>query len=238
MKYKAILFDMDGTLLPMDQKEFVEGYFKLLYEDLSEYIDYETLVKALWSGTAKMYKNNGLKTNREVFWDDFISLTNLDRNLVEPICDNFYAGRFKIAQIYTKNNNLAKKALYLAHKKASIVILATNPLFPLVAQETRLSFIDLKKDDFDFITAYEDQYFTKPNIKYYEEILKKYDLKPEECLMIGNDANEDMYPCLSLGIDTYLVNDCLIDSDKFNYQGKKGNFKELLEFLEGLKDEK
>lgn len=234
MKYKAILFDMDGTLLPMDQKEFVEGYFKLLAEDLKDYIDYELLVKALWSGTGAMYKNDGTKTNRDVFWNDFIKNTNLNREVIEPICDNFYGHRFKIAQEFVKNNNLAKKALYLAHQKANLVILATNPLFPLIAQETRLSFIDLKKEDFDFITAYEDEYYTKPNPKYYEDILNKYNLKPNECLMIGNDINEDMYPCVNLGIDTFLVTDCLIDSDKFEYKGKKGNFKELLEYLGGL----
>ena len=27
---KAVLFDLDGTLLPMDQDEFTKGYFKLL----------------------------------------------------------------------------------------------------------------------------------------------------------------------------------------------------------------
>lgn len=234
MKYKAILFDMDGTLLPMDQKEFIEGYFKLLGEDLKEYIDYDLLVKALWHGTYAMYKNDGTKTNRELFWDDFIKLTNLNREVVEPICDNFYSNRFKIAQEFTKNNNLAKKCLYLAHQKADIVVLATNPLFPLVAQKTRLSFVDLKEDDFDYITAYEDQCFTKPNKKYYEEILNRFNLKPNECLMVGNDVNEDMKPCIDLGIDTYLVTDCLIDSDTFKYEGKKGNFKELLEYLGGL----
>lgn len=238
MKYKAILFDMDGTLLPMDQSEFINGYFKLLYDDLKEYLDFDTLNKALWHGTYAMYKNDGSKTNKEVFWEDFVNFTKLNREIIEPICDKFYGDRFRLAQIYTKNNNLAKKALYLAHQKADKVILATNPLFPLVAQKTRLSFVDLKKEDFDFITAYEDQFFCKPNPNYYKEILKKYDLKASECLMIGNDINEDMYPCVTLGIDTYLVTDCLIASDKYAYQGKKGNFKELLEFLEGLENER
>ena len=30
MKLKAVLFDLDVTLLPMDQNAFTKGYFKLL----------------------------------------------------------------------------------------------------------------------------------------------------------------------------------------------------------------
>ena len=30
MKLTTILFDLDGTLLPMDNDEFTRGYFKLL----------------------------------------------------------------------------------------------------------------------------------------------------------------------------------------------------------------
>lgn len=32
---KAILFDLDGTLLPMDQDEFTKGYFNLLAAKLA-----------------------------------------------------------------------------------------------------------------------------------------------------------------------------------------------------------
>ena len=30
MKLKAVLFDLDGTLLPMDQEVFIQSYFKHL----------------------------------------------------------------------------------------------------------------------------------------------------------------------------------------------------------------
>ena len=31
MTYQAILFDLDGTLLPMDLDQFTEGYFHLFW---------------------------------------------------------------------------------------------------------------------------------------------------------------------------------------------------------------
>ncbi len=234
MKYKLIMFDMDGTLLPMDQDEFVNGYFSLLCKKLIEYIKPDDFVKAIWSGVAAMGKSNGLITNQEAFWQDFCLKTNTERSVIEPICDEFYGNDFKKAKAFTGDNKLAIDAIKLAHKKAEYVVLATNPLFPLVAQETRLSFINLNKDDFDFITAYETQRYIKPDTRYYMEILKKYNVSPNECLMIGNDEKEDAYPCVQLGIDCYIVNDCEIKSKEHPFSGKKGSFEEMLEFLKEL----
>lgn len=234
MKYKLIMFDMDGTLLPMDQDEFVNGYFSLLCKKLINYIDPKQFVSAIWSGVKAMGLSEGLKTNRDAFWDDFCLKTNTERSVIEPICDDFYGGDFKLAKQFTGENKLAKEAVKLAHLKSEHVVLATNPLFPLVAQETRLSFIGLKKEDFDYITAYEDQKFIKPDTRYYEGILKRYDVKPSECLMIGNDEKEDAYPCNLLGIDCYIVDDCLIKSEKHPYSGKRGSFVDLIEYLKEL----
>ena len=234
MKYKLIMFDMDGTLLPMDQDEFVNGYFSLLSKKLIEYIDPKQFVSATWSGVRAMGLSNGLKTNEVAFWDDFCKKTNTDVNIIKPICDAFYGGDFKLAKQFTNENKLAKQAVELAKQASEYVVLATNPLFPLVAQEIRLSFIGLKKDYFDYITAYEDQRFIKPDTRYYEEILKKYNVKPSECLMIGNDEKEDGYPCGLLGIDCYIVDDCLIKSDEHPYIGKRGSFVDLIDFLKEL----
>ena len=36
MSLKMILFDLDGTLLPMDQDVFTESYFKLLCKKMAK----------------------------------------------------------------------------------------------------------------------------------------------------------------------------------------------------------
>ena len=69
---KTILFDLDGTLLPMEQEEFVKAYFGLLANKASNYgYDKETLIKTIWKGTEDMIKNDGSTTNEEVFWKIF-----------------------------------------------------------------------------------------------------------------------------------------------------------------------
>lgn len=57
MTYQAILFDLDGTLLPMDLDQFTEGYFHLLAQTAAPYgYREETLVPALWKGVGAMVK--------------------------------------------------------------------------------------------------------------------------------------------------------------------------------------
>ena len=72
MDIKLVLFDLDGTLLPMDQDEFTKGYFKLLANKLSPYgYDPEKLVESVWSGTSAIVKNNGKRSTEEAFWERF-----------------------------------------------------------------------------------------------------------------------------------------------------------------------
>ncbi len=234
MKYKLIMFDMDGTLLPMDNDEFTEGYFKLLCKEVIEYIDPKSFVSALWHGIKAMRLSDGKKTNVDAFWEDFEENTGLKRSVMEPICDKFYGGEFALSKNFTKDNPLAKEAVKIAHKKANSVVLATNPFFPMVAQKMRLSFIDLTVNDFDMVTAYEENYFIKPDTRYYMSILDKFNVKPNECLMIGNDESEDCYPCSQLGIDCFLVEDRVIKSNDHPFNGKKGSFADMVAFLEGL----
>ena len=73
---KNVLFDLDGTLLPMDQDAFVEGYIKLLAARMARRgMDPERLVRALWAGTGAMVRNDGSRLNEERFWETF-----------EPLC--------------------------------------------------------------------------------------------------------------------------------------------------------
>lgn len=65
---KAVLFDLDGTLIPMNEKQFTEYYFGLL---LKRFVplgyDKDDLVKTVWNGTGAMLKNDGKETNETVF---------------------------------------------------------------------------------------------------------------------------------------------------------------------------
>ena len=59
MEIKNVLFDLDGTLLPMDMERFTNGYFQLLTEKMAPLgYDPKALTDAVWAGTAAMVKNS------------------------------------------------------------------------------------------------------------------------------------------------------------------------------------
>lgn len=96
---KAVLFDLDGTLLPMDQDEFTKGYFKLLARKLATR-GYEPaeLVKNVWAGTAAMVRNDVHCSNEEAFWDTFTEIYGWSARNDIPAFNAFYANEFQQAQ--------------------------------------------------------------------------------------------------------------------------------------------
>ena len=229
---KTILFDLDGTLLPMDEEYFKKIYFGAIYKKIG-YLGYtlDELLNVIWYGTKKMIKNDGSMTNEELFWKSFIEvhpdrLEENKQNFVE-----FYNDIFPTLGHTCGFQPLAKEFIKILKKRGYELIIASNPIFPAVATRARIRWAELDPNDFKLITAYENSSFCKPNPKYYEEILRKLNLKAEECLMIGNDAREDTV-ALSLGIDTYLITDCLLNPDNVDIsQYKNGTFKEIMDMV-------
>ncbi|MBQ6540164.1 MAG: HAD family hydrolase [Oscillospiraceae bacterium] len=238
MEIKAVLFDLDGTLVPMDQDEFVNTYFKELIKVLCPLgIGPDDLVKAIWGGTGAMVKNDGAERNDAVFWRTYGEMTGMDVDIVRPVADAFYGNEFNRAKVIAKENPLAKRAVELAREGGRAVVLATNPLFPMTGQISRLKWVGLDETCFDFITSYETEYYCKPNPEYYVSVCKRIGFRPEECLMVGNDENEDMYPAEKLGMKCFHVTDYNIGDPDNPWAGDSGNFEELVHYLERLNAE-
>ena len=200
MRYQAIMFDLDGTLLPMELEGFIKAYFGALAKELAPFgLTAEQLFKPFWAGTKAMMTNTTGKLNSDVFWEVFCSMSGLAREKVEPVCDAFYAAGFQAARAATAENPLAAEAVRAAREKADKVVLATNPLFPMAAQRTRLSWIGLTPEDFDLVTCYSTDHYCKPNPAYFDEICQRLALDPARCLMVGNDDREDMACAASRG---------------------------------------
>ena len=232
---KAILFDLDGTLLPMDQEVFMKLYFGQLAVRLAPFgYEPKTLIDSVFAGIKAMVKNDGSRTNEQAFWERFSEFHGQDCRKDEPIFDAFYRNEFAKAKEACGVQPKAKEVIEFLKAKGKTIILATNPLFPQIATENRIRWAGLSPEDFLFYTTYEHSSYCKPNPKYYEEILNRAGLLPEECLMVGNDVGEDMV-AETIGINVFLLTDCLLNPKQLEYAHyPQGGFEELLEYIKEL----
>jgi HAD superfamily hydrolase (TIGR01549 family) len=232
MAITTVLFDLDGTLLPMDQEVFLKAYLGGLCKKLAPLgYDPKAVTDGIWKGTGAMVGNDGAQTNEAVFWQVFCSLLGEDTRKDEPVFEDFYRNEFqKVAEVCGKNP-AAKELIEGLKAKGLRLVLATNPLFPAIATHSRVRWAGLEPEDFAYITTYENSSRCKPNPDYYREILDKLGLQTEECVMVGNDAQEDG-AAAALGLPVFLLTDCLIDRSGEVEKFPHGGVKQLLEWLE------
>lgn len=235
MELKTILFDLDGTLLPMDQDAFIGAYIKGLCAKTAPLgYDPKRLGEALWAGTGAMVKNDGSARNEEVFWKVFEGVFGEAALSDKPVFDDFYRNEFQQVKNACGFDARAAKLIARLKEKGYRLVLATNPLFPGIATHSRVRWAGLQPEDFAWITTYENASYCKPNIKYYEEIMDRLALDPAQCLMVGNDVDEDMIVA-KLGMRVFLLTDCLL-----NRSGREisvyphGSFEALEAYIESL----
>ena len=233
MQITTILFDLDGTLLPMDQDLFTKCYFKGLCKKMAPYgYAPEELVNAIWAGTKAMVTNDGSQTCEAAFWNRFAEILGESVRDKEPIFAEFYENEFQLVKDVCGYN--PDVATLIAQLKAADyrIVLATNPLFPPIATHSRVRWAGMNTEDFELITTYDNSSFCKPNPAYYREILNKIGATPEECLMVGNDVKEDMVAASKLGLSTFLLTDCLLNKENLDTSAyPQGGFAQLREYL-------
>lgn len=219
-KYRNILFDLDGTLLPIDYEKFLYIYMKDLAEKFSkEGFEGKKIIQAVMKSTAAIMNNDGKMTNCQAFWQNLSELTDLQRDEIEPIFESYYENEYDAAALPSKKNPPAEKMLLQLQRKGYRLFLATAPYFPKLAIEKRLQWAGLDSKYFEYITTYDTCCYCKPNWRYYKEILDKFHLEPEETLMVGNDAEQDT-PCQDAGIDCWLITDHLINEKNLPLNSK------------------
>ena len=234
MALTTVLFDLDGTLLPMDNDEFTKAYFKLLAKKLLP-LDYEpnALVEAVWKGTYAMIENDGSRTNEEAFWQTFAQKIGKEDALDDmPVFMEFYRKEFLQAKAFCGYNPMAPEAVRRIKAAGYRVALATNPIFPSIATESRIGWAGLDPADFELFTTYENTSYCKPNPDYYKNVCERLGVLPEECLMVGNDVTDDGSAALT-GMRVFLETDWLINRKGEDISGyPNGTFEDLLVYLD------
>ena len=79
-KIDTVLFDLDGSLLPMDQDAFVRLYMGALGRTFAEEgFEPKKLTSSVWKGVQAMVENDGSMSNRDRFWKEFSGAMKQER---------------------------------------------------------------------------------------------------------------------------------------------------------------
>lgn len=230
----TILFDLDGTLLPLDMQKFTDIYFHEMGYMFKDMIDPKLLVKHVWTATEEMVRNTEYKTNEEVFMNKFEKLIGGDISKYRERFDSFYDTLFHKTRESVQSISLIKECIEILKEKNYTLVIATNPLFPRKAIHHRIEWAGLDLKDFVYVTSYEDNHYCKPQLHYYREILDVIKKKPDQCMMVGNDVQEDLV-ARNLGLKTFLIKNHMIHRTKEPIESTyEGNYEEFYNFVKGL----
>ena len=236
MKKTTVLFDLDGTLIDLDQDEFIRLYFVVLLDKLAA-LGYEkdAMLHILETAIRATKFNDGSRTNEVRFWHTLdTELGGIPDDVREAIL-SFYSDDFRdiLAKTCTAYPR-SREILATARAKGLRIILATNPLFPAECTHARIRLGGMSPTDFEYITAYENSSYCKPNSAYFTELLSRLDIAPEECVMVGNDTKDD-FSAHALGIPVFILTDGLINQGNVDLNDyPHGGVDELIEYLNNL----
>ncbi len=206
---KAILLDLDDTLLGNPTESFVKHYMGLLSRTLADRLGTDDgISQALITAVAAvMHSDDPRTTNWDTFYAAFMPLLDVDRAAFEAVMQEFYRDVYPQLQSITQRRPGVRRLVEWLIAREYRVVVATNPFFPATAVEQRLAWAGLPVDEVPFalVTTLENMHYSKPHPAYYEEVLARIGVQSDEAIMVGDDWENDIIPARKAGLSTYWV---------------------------------
>lgn len=218
MEYEVYVFDLYGTLVDIHTEEQAEGLWKklaLFYgyydahyapQELKE--TYEGLVKAKESDLKSTLEGDPKYAHEA---SPEIEITEVFAELfrkkgTEPTTElAVHAGQFfrvlatEYVKVYPGTDEMLK-SLRAAGKQ---IYLLSNAQRIFTAYEMHV--LDIAKY-FDDILISSDYQTKKPDRRFYDELISKYNLDITKCLFVGNDSKTDIAGAKTVGMAAFYVN--------------------------------
>lgn len=233
--YRAVCFDLDGTLLPLDVDAFMRAYFHTVSKYVARFdVSQDALLAGIKEGTKAMALRNDSRTNADVFWECFAQYVPGDDIDWKSEFMDYYEHHFGAIGDIVTPDPAAARAIKTLVDKGYPLVLTTMPMFPRRAVEWRLEWAGVNPECFERITTFDNSTSVKPKLEYYAENLAAMDVAGSDVLMVGNNTKEDA-AFQALGADVYIVTDYLLDPIGFDMDSvRKGSLADFADWVEQL----
>lgn len=230
---KALLLDLDGTLINVDLDQFLKRYTQLLAQSFAPEVPPERFGPAFMEGVmAMMDETSSDRANGQRFYDRFCPKVGVDQRWAVERADRFYQETYSTLRTMVQPIPAAPRLVEAARKRDWMVVVATQPLFPRIAIEERMRWGGLDPAAFDYITHMDAFRACKPNPLFFQELCQAIGVPPSRCVMVGNDVHDDM-PAAGLGMATFLAKDFLLRADHPAPPPRaEGSLEDLLQLVE------
>lgn len=231
---KAVFFDLDGTLLPLDMDVFIRAYYvEIQKSGVLDILQNEKGLDMFNAAIGFMMGEHGMHTNEDAFCRKLEELSGVKRDVFMPEFIRFYKHNFRNIKGCTRCEPLSRKVVDELKRKNYRLVLATNPFFPRIATDMRIGWAGLKKEDFEHVTYYENSRYCKPDFRYFEALLNETGLAAGECYMVGNSVEEDLCAA-KIGFEVFFLKDyCIGDVEKAP-ECASGSYSDLLGWAKSL----
>jgi HAD superfamily hydrolase (TIGR01662 family) len=203
---KAVLFDLDNTLILFEEVKFLSGYYPVLVARFNDIFPDGQFAERLMKATVELRNNDGSQSNRELFLGAFCEGLNVDRDDVWARFEKFFSLDFDIFKNVVTAAPGAGETFRHVKEHGLKIVVATNPIWPLSVQQKRVSWAGLGDVEIDLITHIDNMSYCKPQLGYFRQICRLIDVSPDECLMVGDDFANDMVAAI-VGMKTYQTTD-------------------------------
>jgi FMN phosphatase YigB (HAD superfamily) len=205
---KALLLDLDDTLLTNEASRFFPAYFELISRTMQDVVSAPEFLRQLQAGTRAMLANRDpARTLRESFAGVFYPPLGRTEDELYLRFEDFYLRVFPALRDVTEVRPAARALVDQARAAGLTLAVATNPVLPLLAIEERLRWAGVPSQDgrYALVTSYEEFHFAKPDPAYFAEVTGRLGLEPADAGMVGNDVENDLEPARGIGLATYHV---------------------------------
>jgi FMN phosphatase YigB (HAD superfamily) len=230
---RAVLFDLDDTLIRAQMTEFVLRYVESLAQHCADRVKPKTFTKTMGRAIYDLIhlRGDGQVSNEERFFTRMETELRLERVTIRTALERFFETDLAGLEVLVRPIPLAGKIVRDISASGLPMVLATNPVFPRCMVQARMRWGGLQEDDFVHISSIENSRHCKPHPQYFESVAALLGLKPEECLMVGNDVNHDL-AAAAVGMRVFLVDTWVVDRGEQEWPcDERGDHSALLRYL-------